>query len=239
MADQIETLKQLQTLDGEIYRLRKQEQDKPLELEQITAEVAAQDTKVKAVETRVTALQLSQKGKEGDLQSREATIKKLQGQLFQLKTNREYTTMQHEISATKADNSVLEEEILKLFDAIDQTKQERQAEQQRLAKEQERLKTEQARIEQELAQIRERVARLERDRQSLIPAVPTQALRVYERILVVREGLALVPLLDNACGGCHRRMPPQVVNEVYLKAKLVTCENCSRILYFDDACSKL
>lgn len=239
MADQIETLKQLQTLDGEIYRLRKQEQDKPRELEQITAEVAAQDAKVKAVETRVTALHMSQKGKEGELQSREANIKKLQGQLFQLKTNREYTTMQHEINATKADNSVLEEEILKLFDAIDQAKQERQAEQQRLAKEQERLKTEQARIERELAEIRERVARLERDRQSLIPAVPPQALRVYERVLAVREGLALVPLLDNACGGCHRRMPPQVVNEVYLKAKLVTCENCSRILYFDDARSKL
>lgn len=239
MADQIETLKQLQALDGEIYRLRKQEQDKPRELEQIMAEVAAQDAKVKAAEARATALQMSQKGKEGELQSREANIKKLQGQLFQLKTNREYTTMQHEINATKADNSVLEEEILKLFDAIDQAKQERQAEQQRLAKEQERLKTEQARIERELAEIRERVARLERDRQSLVPAVPPQALRVYERVLAVREGIALVPLLDNACGGCHRRMPPQVVNEVYLKAKLVTCENCSRILYFDDARSKL
>ena len=239
MADQIETLRQLQQLDGEIYRLRKQEQDKPRELEQMTAEVAAQEATMKAAEARVTTLQMSQKDKEGELQAREANVKKLQGQLFQLKTNREYTTMQHEISATKADNSLLEEAILKLFDAIDQAKQERHVEQQRVAKEQERLKTERTRIEGELAEIRERISQLERDRQSLIPAVPPQTLTVYERILAVREGLALVPLLENACGGCHRRMPPQVVNEVYLKAKLVTCENCSRILYFDDAVSKL
>jgi len=239
MVDQIDTLKQLQTLDSDIYRLRKQEQAKPLELEQIMAQVAAQDAKVKAAEARMTVLQLSQKEKEGRLQSREENIKKLQGQLFQLKTNREYTTMQHEINATKADNSVLEEEILKLFDAIDQARQQRQAQQQQLATEQGRLKVEQARIERELTEIRERMTRLERDRKSLVPAVPPQALNVYERVLSVREGLALVPLLDNACGGCHRRMPPQVVNEVYLKAKLVTCENCSRILYFDDAFSKL
>jgi hypothetical protein len=56
---------------------------------------------------------------------------------------------------------------------------------------------------------------------------------------MLRDGLALVPLVSDACGGCHRRLPPQVINQVYLKADLVTCESCNRILYFDEAHSKL
>ena len=239
MADQLETLKQLQTVDGEIFQLRKQEQEKPRELAQVEAQVSAQEAKVKAADTRLKSLQLSQKEKEVELQTREGHVKKLQGQLFQVKTNREYTTMQHEIDTLKADNSLREEEVLKLFDAIDQATQERQQEQQRLAQEQERLRTERARIEGELAEIREKIAQLERTRQALTPGVPATTLATYERVLEIREGLALVPLLNDACGGCHRRLPPQVINEVYLKAKLVSCENCNRILYFDDAYSKL
>jgi len=57
----------------------------------------------------------------------------------------------------------------------------------------------------------------------------------YERVLASREGLALVPLVNDSCGGCHMVQPPQVVNEVSLKATLVTCENCNRILYVDES----
>ena len=184
-------------------------------------------------------MQLSQKDKEVELQTREASVKKLQGQLFQVKTNKEYTVMQHEIDTLKADNSLLEEAILKNFDGIDQATKDRQREQQRAAQEQERARAEQARIEREVASIQEQIAQLERTRKTLLPDVPPAALTVYERILKIREGLAMVPLINESCGGCHRRLPPQVINQVYLKADLVTCENCNRILYFDEAHSKL
>ena len=85
MADQLEILKRLQTIDAELYRLRRQQQEKPLELEQITTQAAAQEERVKAAGERLRSLQVSQKEKEIDLQTREAGVKKLQGQLFQLK----------------------------------------------------------------------------------------------------------------------------------------------------------
>ena len=67
MADQLELLKRLQTLDGELFRLRRQQQEKPLELEEAEAKVAAQDARVKAAESKLSALQLSQKDKEIEL----------------------------------------------------------------------------------------------------------------------------------------------------------------------------
>ena len=239
MADQIELLKQLQVLDGDLFRLRRQQEQKPQELEALRAQLAEREAQVKAAEQRVKDLQLAQKEKEIELQTREANVRKLQSQLFQLKTNREYTTMQREIDTLKADNSLLEETILKMFDDLDETAKARQRAQQALEAAQARVKIERARIEQELAQLGEQLAALERQRKLLTPDVPSTALAAYERVLEIREGLALVPLLENSCGGCHRRLPPQVLNEVYLKAKLVTCEHCNRILYFDEAHSKL
>ncbi len=235
MGDQLEILKRLQAIDGELFRLRRQEEEKPRELEAANTQAAAQQARVKAAEDQLKTLQLSQKEKEMDLQNHETNVKKLQGQLFQLKTNKEYTAMQREIETLKADNAVLEETILRAFDAIDQAVKTRQQEQQRLAEEQRRLQVQRQRIEGELAAIAEQVAQLERDRKTIIPDVPPKTLQTYERVLEIREGLALVPLMEESCGGCHRRLPPQVVNKVYLKADLVTCESCNRILYHDDA----
>ena len=239
MADVLDVLKRLQAIDGELFKLRRQQEEKPRELEQVAAQVAAQEAQLKAVEARLKALQLSQREKEVELQTREASVKKLQGQLFQVKTNKEYSAMQREIDTLKADNSLLEEAILKAFDAVDQATKERQQEQARVAQQQERFRVEKARIERELSVIDEQTAQLERTRTTLLPDVAPKALAAYERILDIREGLAMVPLVNDSCGGCHRRLPPQVINQVYLKADLVTCESCNRILYFDEAHSKL
>jgi predicted nucleic acid-binding Zn-ribbon protein len=239
MADQIELLKQLQAVDTELYRLRREQREKPHELEQATAQVTSQKAQVTAASERLNALQLSQKEKEMELQSREEHIKKLQGQLFQVKTNKEYTAMQREIDTLKADKSLLEETILGTFDTIEQAMEARHQEQARLAEEQGRFRVARERIERDVAAIEEQMADAERRRKAVMSYVPEPALDFYEQVLKLREGLALVPLLNDACGGCHRRLPPQVVNQVYLKAALVSCENCNRILYFDEAHSKL
>ena len=229
MADLFEALRKLQTLDAELYRLKRDQQEKPKELERSRAAVAEQDAQLKALEDRGKSLQLQQKEKEGELQTREASVKKLQGQIFQLKTNKEYSAMQHEIDTLKADNSLLEETILSVFDAIDQAMKEKQAQQQRVAEHKQQLAQETVRIERELAALQEQVETLERQRREIAPAIAAPALSTYERILVLREGLAMVPLMQESCGGCHWRLPPQVINEVFLKARLVTCEHCNRI----------
>jgi predicted nucleic acid-binding Zn-ribbon protein len=235
MADQIETLKNLQTIDAELYQLRRRQEEKPKELEQASATVATQEAQLKALEAKLKTLQLNQKEKEGELQTKEAHVKKLQGQLFQVKTNKEYSAMQREIDTLKADNSLLEEAILQTLDAIEQASTARRQQQGRVKEAQQRFAQEQERITRELAVLEDRVAQLERNRDGLTPGIPPQTLATYERVLEIREGLALVPVMRESCGGCHRRLPPQVINQVSLKADLVTCENCNRILYFDEA----
>ena len=239
MADQIEALKKLQTVDAELFKLRQAQDEKPHELEAVDAAVAAQEAKLKAADARLKSLQLAQKEKEGELQTREGSIKKLQGQLSQVKTNKEYTAMQHEIDTIKADNSLLEEAIIKTLDEIDQASKERQREQQKMAEQQTQAKAARERIQREVDELGAQISKFERDRQLLVPEVPKEALATYERVLKIREGLALVPVLNDACGGCNRRLPPQVINQVHMKSILVTCESCNRILYYDETHSQL
>jgi predicted nucleic acid-binding Zn-ribbon protein len=239
MTDQFDVLKRLQAIDSELFRLRREQADKPQVVDEVARRVAAQEARLHTAEGRLRQLQVAQKEQEVELATREAQVKKLQGQLFQLKTNKEYAAMQREIETLKADNSLREDAILKLFEAIDRATRERQEEQRRLTEEQQHQRREQQRIEQELAAIAERVAELERRHQEVAPHVPPEALATYEQVLTLRDGLALAPVVNEICGGCNRRLPPQVISSVYLKAALVMCEHCNRILYVDETPSTL
>jgi len=235
MVDQLETLRKLQAIDAELFRLRTEQQQKPLELERARQVVAEQRANAQAIEARLKAMQVQQKAQELELATREANVKKLQVQLFQVKTNKEYAAIQREIDQSKADVSLTEEEIIHLLDAVDRTKQEHTGALVQLTEREATLRSEEQRIERELATLGEQIATFEQQRQTLTPAVPAALLATYERVLASREGLALVPLVNDSCGGCHMVQPPQVVNEVSLKATLVTCENCNRILYVDES----
>ena len=235
MSDQIQTLRTLQEVDTQLYQLRREQRQKPLALERTKQLVAEQQAKAQASEAHVKALQLQQKEKELELSTKEANVKKLQMQLFQVKTNKEYTAIQHEIEQTKGDISLVEEGILKIMDAIEQAIQDRQAQLAQAAKEQAHLQDEETRLNQELRAIEEQVGALQGQRNDILPLIKEPTLAVYERVLTSRDGLALVPLVEASCGGCHMVQPPQVVSEVHLNARLVTCESCNRILYLAEA----
>lgn len=234
MADQIEILRKLQAVDGELFRLRREEQRLPQELEQAKQAVEEQKTKAKSVDSRLKAIQLQHKQKEIDLSTRETNVKKLQGQLFQVKTNKEYAAIQHEIEQSKADTSLLEEAIIALLDGIDQTSKEHAEELAQVARREQQLRNEQDRVTRALDVIQAQVATCEAQRREIIPLVEPNTLSLYERILASREGVAIVPLIDDSCAGCHMVQTPQVVNEAYLHARLVTCQSCDRILYIDE-----
>ncbi len=230
--EQIKILVELQKIDSEIYHLKKEVASHPVLKQKIEVDFEKKKTHLKASEEELKAVQLKQKQKEGDLQVKEEKIKKLQAQLYQLKSNKEYTTMDMEIKGLKADNSVLEEEILKLLDVVDQTKAKSVIEKELLAVEEKKYKEELNRLSHRASEIQVELSTREEKRKAYAPNIDTKLIAQYEKILKGREGLALVPVRNNSCGGCHMELPPQVVNEIQLQDKLIVCESCARILYW-------
>lgn len=96
----LDVLKQLQVIDAELYRLRHEQQRKPLELERSKQALAEEEARAKMSEAQMHAVQVQQKEKEMELGAKEAQVKKFQGQLFQIKTNKEYPSRQPKHSLT-------------------------------------------------------------------------------------------------------------------------------------------
>jgi len=231
---QLNNLIHLQTLDREIYLLKDEKASKPDEIKALEASFEEKKQNLANIEKACLDLQKQRKDGELELGSKEESIKKLQVQLYQLKTNKEYQTMLQQIADTKADASVIEDKILKLLDEIDKTKADSEQEKQRLQEEEKVFTAQKKKIEERIKEIEERLTQLEAQRNQIVPNVNQKILAQYERILRSRDGLAIVDVRDNSCQGCNMFVPPQVINLIKMYERIITCEVCNRMLYIDE-----
>ncbi|MDP2910942.1 MAG: C4-type zinc ribbon domain-containing protein [Candidatus Omnitrophota bacterium] len=232
--DQILLLIDLQALDTQIYVLNKEKAAMPGQLKAMDDMIEAKKTGIKQAEENLKNVQLKLKEKEGSLQQKEEQIKKLQGQLSQLKTNKEYSTMLSEIDGIKADDSLIEEDIIKFMDEVDAARK-------KIAEEKELFKTEDARTQKEKEVINAKAADIEirlsgfnEKRNVITPNIEKQVMSRYDRILKNKDGLAIVHIEGNSCGGCHMNLPSQVVSDAKMRESIIICGNCLRILYIED-----
>jgi len=234
MEEQIKLLIELQGLDKEIFRLEKILAAKPAEIKALDDAYKAREEETKAKDADLKKLQVEHKNKEVELQTKEEAIKKFQGQLYQIKTNREYTAMEKEINGVRADCSVLEEDIINLLDKIDEADNLKKGRSDQLKTEKGKIEEEKKKISEETKKIETELNGFKEQRKQLADKVDKTVLSKYERILRNKDGLALVPIRNNACQGCYLDMPPQVINEIKMKKDLIFCESCARILYLED-----
>ncbi|MDD4980535.1 MAG: C4-type zinc ribbon domain-containing protein [Candidatus Omnitrophica bacterium] len=230
---QIGCLVNLQTIDSEIYTLKNELASKPKEIEVIDAAFAEKKQHLAGLEANLLNLQKQRKDKELELASKEEGIKKLQGQLYQLKTNKDYQAMLQQIAGEKANSSVIEDGILGIFEQSDKIKNDITREKEKLQEEEKSSQEQKKAIQDRSKEIEERLVQLEAQRKQVLPNVERKMLAQYERILQNRDGLAIVSVKDNSCGGCNMFVPPQVINLIKMYERIITCEVCNRILYIE------
>ena len=231
---QIKLLVELQGLDTHIFRFEDELESIPETIRKREEEFKEKNSSLKKLEDDLKALVMKRKEKEGDLEAKEGTIRKYQQQLNQVKTNKEYSALQEEIGRVKADNSIIEEAILNIFDEIDAGNKKIVKEKDFLKSEEAKFNEEKKRLIEESNRIKAELEALKKQREELAAKVDKTILKKYERIIKNKDGLAVVTIANEACQGCFRVMPPQVVNEIKMNNELVFCENCARILYLDE-----
>lgn len=227
----LDVLKEVQEWDKEIYALREKRDELPALLDSIKAEVADQTNVLRRHEEELKNLQLKQKEMEVELQTKEDNVKKYDAQLSQVKTNKEYSSLQAEIKNLQADNSLLEEKILESLDEVETKKGGVDTERKNLAAKEQALAEKTKEIEAESKSIDARVDELAQKKNEKIKQVKPDIASQYEQIVENRAGLALVQVTGENCPACQIQLRPQIVNEIKLKESVVICESCSRILY--------
>ena len=231
---QIVSLIRLQELDSEIYVLGKEKSAKPQEIQVMQTAFELKKQGLVELEKKSLDLQIQRKEKESELAVNVEGVKKLNGQLFSLKTNKEFQLMQQQIADAKADGSVIEEKILIFFEESDKIKAQIDSENLRLKNEEKVFLQQKKDIELRCAEIDGRLSQLDAQRKQIVPDIDPKMLQEYEKILHSRDGLAMVAVKDNSCGGCHMLVPPQVINLIQMYEHVITCEVCNRILYIKE-----
>ena len=232
--EQIKNLVELQTVDAEIYRFKKELKEKPVFIEELKKKFEDKKSRLQALEEQLKTVQVHRKGLELEIQSKDADIAKANGQLMSLKTNKEYQAKLSEIENIKADKSLVEEKIILSYDESDAISADIGKEKKVLAEEEHKYLSEKKKADGDILVIEEQMKTLENKRHQIIPVIDKTNLSRYERVLVNKEGLAMVPIRMNTCGGCFMGVPAQVINEIKMHDKLITCEMCSRLLYLED-----
>ena len=225
---------ELQKIDFEIYNFKRELREKPDFITQLKEKFESNKEGLKKIEEKLKALALDRKAKELELQSKEGDIVKANTQLFTLKTNKEYQAKLLEIEHIKADKSVMEEKILILFDEIDSVNALIAREKNKVAEEEKKFLTQKNEIDGLIKEIRDKLQAMEAQRNQITPEVNPAQLSRYERILENKDGLALVPIKNHCCGGCFMNVPEQVINEMRMHDRFISCEMCARLLYLED-----
>ena len=234
LKSQLDILVKLQAIDSEIYELKAEKEAKPQQLKEMEALFEAKKQNLASLEKNLLELQKQRKDKELELASKEESDKKLQTQLYSLKTNKEYQTMLQQIEGVKADASLIEDKILEVLDRSDKARLQIEQEKSRLKEEEKVFLEQKKKIEDRVKEIDDRMSQLEAQRKQVIPEVNPKILMQYDRILANRDGLAIVVVENNSCKGCNMFVPPQVINLIKMYERIITCEVCNRMLYTNE-----
>ncbi len=232
MIDVIEKLLILQDRDRHILRVQTELAHIGPERENLQAKAAGTQAILDAAKTRGKQIESDRKKLELDVEAKKQQIEKYANQQFQTKKNEEYRALAHEIETCKADIVKLDDQQIVLMERAEQAQkdvltanvaatQARQVVEGQIGN----LAARETNLEKELAE-------LELNRQTLAQAVEEGVRAKYERLRRTKGSNVVVGVEHGVCGGCHMKLPTQIMVLCRGQQEVVTCINCGRILYY-------
>jgi predicted nucleic acid-binding Zn-ribbon protein len=233
MSPELERLIQLQHLESAIADARAHIAAHPQRLAEADARLAEADRVVQEAAQRLKDAQEARRTVEKDAAVYQARLTKFKDQLASVKTNREYTAMQHEIETAQKDLGVAEEKVLERMMEIDQLAAEVKQVETAKAAQKKTVDADKAALATEMAADEKTVAEKTAARAALIASLEPRLLGLFEQVAKVRKGVALsMATRDGLCSACHVRMRPHVFQQVRQNDSVVQCDSCQRILYW-------
>jgi hypothetical protein len=232
MQEIIEKLLILQDRDRKILRVSQELAHIGPERESLKAKAASTQSSLEAAKTRVKQIESERKQRDLEIEAKKAQIEKYLNQQLQTRKNEEYKALTHEIEMAK-------EVIFKIEDAEIVLMEQAEVAQKEVVRATAEAAAAKKLVDDQIGQLNSReenlkkdFAELTADRATLAAAVDDSTRNRYERIFKSKGENVVVGVDHSACGGCHMKLPTQIVTKCRANAELVTCPNCGRILYF-------
>ncbi len=228
----IQHLIRLQQLDSEIEAARRRIAEIPAVQDALATRLGQATAAAEAVKHRLAESQAERKKIEAEVAAIQTRLSKYKGQLTELKTNKEYQTMQHEIVVAEEAIRSLEDRVLERMEETENLTRDLKAAEAELKTQQAAITAERKALDTEAATLQKTADETAAARVEAAKALSPEALKLFDYVAKARKGLAVAEARDCGCTVCHVRMRPQMFNEVRRGEALVQCESCMRILYF-------
>ena len=233
--EKLRALYSLQLVDSEIDKIRILRGELPLEVQDLEDEVAGLETRITNLKGEVSELEKSVVGKTNEITASQALIKKYEEQQNNVRNNREYDSLSKEIEFQTLEIELCNKKIRE-FTAQTADKKEMMGEAQTLLEERKRdLESKKSELDEITHDTQKEEEQLNVKSVELQTRIEERLLMAYKRIRSnARNGLAVVPVKRDACGGCFNQIPPQRQLDIRSRKKIIVCEYCGRILVDDE-----
>jgi hypothetical protein len=223
---------ELQRLDSEIHNAGLVLEGIPRLVQDVDKRIQATTKLVADAKDKMAQNQKKRRDLENGVKDLKVQVGKYKRQLNEVKTNKEYTSLLHEIEETQHKVDTLEEAIIAEMLAADDVEEEIKAALHKQGAEEDVLKKEKLVLDEKMKETEARHAALTKEREAMLPRIPREQVKLYETISQKKGGAALSPVTGDFCALCHMRVRPQMLNELRDRTKVILCEACGRILYW-------
>ncbi len=225
----------LQQIDSQIDKIKIIRGELPLEVEDLEDEIAGLETRISNFQEEKEKFEQFIKDKKEAIKESNALIKKYTEQQMNVRNNREYDSLTKEIEFQNLEIQLAEKKIKEAqhrIEGIEADMEEANAKLEERKQDLEAKKSELTGIIAETEKEEEELVRMSQENEKYIEE---RLLSAYKRIRKnARNGLAVVKIERDACGGCFNKIPPQHQLDIKLHKKIIVCEYCGRILVDDE-----
>lgn len=234
MLDEVRALLVLQDRDRRLLALAKDLDKLPQDEARAKTKLAGDEAAVKNAHDAIIDCELRLKRLELDAGTRKTTIQRLKIQQFETRKNEEYQVLGHEITRYEKEVDDLETRELEIMEEMDTHKAALKTAEAALAKTRSLVDEDLASIASRRERISNEIRDTESERAELIAKVPESLMPLYLRLMKTKAGLAIAPMQEGKCGGCHMKLIASTVVAVQTAREIARCEDCGRILYAAD-----
>lgn len=227
----LRSLYQLQQIDSKIDQLRTLRGELPMEVKDLEDEIAGLETRLEKFNEDLVGLKKLIAEKQAFIKDANALKAKYEQQLMGVKNSREYDALSKEVEIQGLEIQIAEKKIREFNVQIDQRSQELQ----RLSDE---LAGRKKDLDNKKSELNSIIAETEKEEQDLLSSSEKARKNIEDRLLTAytrirsnsRNGLAVVTVQRDACGGCFNQIPPQRQMDIRTRKRIAICEHCGRIL---------
>ena len=229
--EKLKALYQLQTTLSAIDEKKAMRGELPLEVQDLEDEIAGLTIRVEKIQNDIKDFQAAILQKKAEISEAQASVDRYQNQLNEVKNNREYDTLTKEIEFQTLEIELCNKKIREALVKVEEKKRDQEMNEEIIKDREVALEEKKSELNEIMQETKDEEEKLKSKAKDLETKIEPRLLSSFKRIRKsARNGLGIVYVQRDACGGCFNKIPPQRQLDIKMHKKIIVCEYCGRIM---------